>query len=91
MSVTLTPRVEQRIRHRVESGQYPDADAVIDKTLDALEAQEQARFLKLRELVLAGHSSGIAGELTDEMWDEIERSAEERILRGEKPSPHVCS
>jgi putative addiction module CopG family antidote len=90
MSVTLTPEAESRIRDLVESGRYPDAAAVVDKALEALDAQEQAQFLKLRELVLAGFASPSAGELTDELWEEIERSSEERFQRGEKPSPHVC-
>ena len=89
MSVTLTHQLEERIQHLVGSGRYPDADTVIAKALEALEAQEQERFVKLRELVLAGFSSPSAGELTEEMWDEIERSSEERFQRGEEPSPHV--
>jgi len=89
MSVTLNPETEARIRRWIDNGRYPDADAVVDKALEALQAEEQARFLKLRELILVGHNSGIAGELTEEMMDEIERSAEERFLRGEEPSPHV--
>jgi putative addiction module CopG family antidote len=90
MGVTLTPQAESHIRDLVESGHYPNAAAVIDKALEALDAQEQARFLKLRELVLAGFASPSAGELTDEMWDEIEQSSEERFQRGEEPSSHVC-
>ena len=64
MRVTPTPRIEPTIQHFIESGQYPDAEAVIDQALQALAAQEHARWLKLRELVRAGHQSGIAGELT---------------------------
>ncbi|HEY7034002.1 MAG TPA: type II toxin-antitoxin system ParD family antitoxin [Thermomicrobiales bacterium] len=90
MSVTLTPQTEERIRHWIETGRYPDAEAVIDRALEALEHEEQARFLKLRELVLAGHNSGPGEELTEELWDRMEREAEEAYLRGEKPSPHVC-
>lgn len=90
MSVTLTPKIEERIRHWIDTGRYADAEAVIDKALEALENEEQAKFLRLRELVLAGFASPSAGELTDEMWDEIERSSEERFQRGEQPSPHVC-
>ena len=90
MSMTLTPQVENRIRDWIKTGQYPDADAVIDKALQALEEQEQTRFLKTRELILAGFASGNAGELTPELMDEIEREAEEAYQRGEKPSPHVC-
>ena len=90
MSMTLTPQVEERIRHWIETGQYPDADALIVKALDALEAQEQARFFRARELILAGLNSGEGVELTPELMDEIEREAEEAYRRGEKPSSHVC-
>jgi putative addiction module CopG family antidote len=90
MSVTLTPQAESRIRDLVESGRYSDASAVIDKALEALDAQEQAQFLKLRELIHAGFTSGNRVELTEELWDEMERRAEERFERGEKPGPHVC-
>ncbi len=89
MSVTLTPQAESRIRDLVESGHYPSAAAVIDKALEALDAQEQANFLKLRELVHAGFTSGNRVELTEELWDEMERRAEERFQRGEKPGPHA--
>ncbi len=89
MSVTLSPEVEEQIRRWIDTGRYPDPDAVIARALEALEAQERARFAKVRELVLAGHNSGIAGELTEELMDEIERSAEERFRRGEEPSSHV--
>ena len=90
MSVTLTLQLEERIQHWIETGRYPDAEAVVEKALEALEEQEQGRFLKLRELVLAGFESGDAVELTDELWDEMERSSEERFQRGEVPPPHVC-
>ncbi len=90
MSVTLTPQAEQHIRDLVERGDYPDAAAVIERALEALKDQEEAKFLKLRELVLAGHNSGPGVELTDELWDEMERRSEERFLRGDEPAPHVC-
>jgi len=90
MSVTLTVELEARIRYWIETGRYPDAEAVVEKALDVLEAQEQERFLKLREMVLAGFNSGPGEELTEELWDEIERSSEERFQRGEEPPPHVC-
>jgi len=77
MSVTLTPEVEEQIRHWIDGERYPNAEAVVLKALQALEEQEQARFLKLRELVLAGHNSGPREELTDELWEEIAREADE--------------
>ena len=89
MSLTLGPRIEQQVRNWIDGERYPNADAVIEKALEGLEEREQARFLSVRDLVLAGHNSGIAGELTEEMMDEIERSSEERFQRGEEPAPHV--
>lgn len=87
MSVTLTTRTEEEIRSWIESGRYPDADALIHTALQALKDQEEAKLLKLRELVRAGFESGDAVELTDELWAEIERRSEERFLRGEKKAP----
>jgi putative addiction module CopG family antidote len=90
MTLTLTVELEERIRHWIDTGRYQDAEAVVVKALEALEAEEQARFLKARELILAGLNSGPTVELTEELMDEIERDAEVAYLSGEKPSPHVC-
>lgn len=90
MTVTLSPQAEEQIQDWIERGHYPDAAAVIDRALQALKEQEEAKLIKLRELVRAGFESGEAVELTDELWDEMERRSEERFLRGERPSPHVC-
>jgi putative addiction module CopG family antidote len=90
MTITLTPEIEAQLRDRIEPGRYPDAETVIVKALEALDAQEQARFLRTRELVLAGLNSGPGEELTEELWDRLEQEAEEAYQRGGKPSPHVC-
>jgi putative addiction module CopG family antidote len=90
MTVILAPKIEEQIRHWIDTGRYADAEAVIEKALEALEDQEQVRFEKARALILAGLNSGPGVELTDELMNEIEREAEEAYLRGEKPGPHVC-
>lgn len=77
MSMTLTPEVEAQIRHWIDGERYPNADAVVLKALQALAAQEQARLLRVRELVLAGHNSAPGEELTDQLWEEIAREADE--------------
>ena len=89
MTITLTPEVQAQIQRRIESGQYPDAEAIIVKALEALETQEQDRFLKARELILTGLNSGPGIELTEELWDRLEQESEEAFQRGEKPRPHV--
>src|SRR5262245_45299110 len=89
MSVTLTPQTEAEIRRLVETGRYSDADEAVQTALKLVNEQYDAKLANLRELIREGFESPSAGELTEEMWDEIERSSEERYLRGEKPSPHV--
>jgi putative addiction module CopG family antidote len=90
MSVTLTPQTEAEIERLVETGRYPNADAAVQSALKLLNEQYEEKLAKLRELVLAGFNSGEAVELTEELWDEMERSSEERFQRGEVPPPHVC-
>jgi putative addiction module CopG family antidote len=90
MSITLSPQTEQRIRQWIDNSRYPDAEAVIDQALQALEDREHAKFLKARELVLAGHNSGPGVELTDELWEEMEREVDDAYQRGDEPPPHVC-
>lgn len=90
MSVSLTPRTEDQIRRWVDSGQYADADAVVVDALQLLEERNRARFQRLRELVRVGFESGDGVELTTELWDELEREAEEAYERGEQPDPDVC-
>jgi putative addiction module CopG family antidote len=87
MSVALSPQIENRIRDLVEGGRYPSASAVIERALDALDAQD-AKFAELREQILLGFQ-GEGAELTESLMDEIEREAEEAFLRGEEPPAHV--
>lgn len=76
MSVTLTPNVEERIRHLIETGQYPDINAVLLDALQLLEERNEARVLRLRELVRSGFESGDSVELTPDLWDQLVREAE---------------
>ena len=90
MSITLTPQIEHQIRHWVESGLYPDADAVLS---DALSLLQERKFAVLRAKIQSGLDQMARGdviELTPEVWDEIEREADEALRRGEQPSPDVC-
>lgn len=87
ITLTLTPEMEQRLRRLIDSGRYSDAESAIDQALALLETEDQRRLAELRELALAGHKSGIAGELDDERWDAILQRASERLRRGEWPNP----
>lgn len=77
MMIAVTPETEKEIEEWIAGGHFRDADHVISEALQALRDREHAKFLRTRELILAGRDSGIAGELTDEFWEEIAREAEE--------------
>jgi antitoxin ParD1/3/4 len=90
MSITVTPETEREIRHWIESGHYPDADAVLN---DALGLLHERKLATLRAKIQSGLDQierGEGIELTPEVWDEIEREADEALLRGEQPDPDVC-
>jgi putative addiction module CopG family antidote len=89
MGVTLSPETEAKIQRWVDSGQYPDADAAVKSALQALEERNEARLENLRQLLRTGWESPSLGELTGELWDEIDRRADEKMHRDERPSPHV--
>lgn len=92
MSVTLAPQVEDQIRHWVETGAYPDANAVIRDALRLLE-QQHDRFETLRAKIQGGLDQLDRGEgipLTPELLDEIDREVDERLRRGDQPNPDVC-
>lgn len=90
MSLTLAPEVEGRIRSWIESGRYPDADAVVLDALQLLEERNQQQFLRLREMVRQGFESGDPMDLTPALWDDPRRESEEAYQRGDEPDPDVC-
>jgi putative addiction module CopG family antidote len=90
MIVKLPADLEASIRQKVASGRFGDEAEVIREALEALEAREHERFLRLKTLVREGFESGDAVEFTDELMDEIVRESEEAFSRGEKPNPDVA-
>ena len=88
MSVTLTPELEAKIRERVESGRYGDANEVVGDALRLLEEHE--RLQHLRALLEVGRQDDELVSYTPERMDDIYRRAEERLRRGEDPNPDVC-
>jgi putative addiction module CopG family antidote len=91
MALQLSPKIQQQIRERVESGKYPDADTVVEQALDQLEQHE--KYLHLKALIAVGVEQaerGEAVEYTQELRREIRESARRRYLAGEKPNPDVC-
>ena len=91
MNVNLTPRLEAMVRKKVESGLYNNASEVVREALREMERKDQ--FARLRESLVEADEQVARGEfyeLTDTLWEEIEREAEEADLRGEPINPDVC-
>jgi hypothetical protein len=91
MALQISPDIQARIAEKIESGDYPDADAVLDRALDVL--GEVERLNHLRSLLAVSAEQVARGELipyTDELREEIKQSALRRFDAGELPSPDVC-
>jgi antitoxin ParD1/3/4 len=63
MHVSLTPKLEELVREKVESGLYNNASEVVREALRLMQEQEEIRRLKLEKL---------RGELA---WGEADLSA----------------
>lgn len=92
MSIHVSTDLAERIREKVESGQYDDASDVIRAAMRLLDTRDR-QLEELRASIaegLAAAERGEARELTPELWDEIEREADEMIRLGIPPNPDVC-
>lgn len=87
---TATLTNEQRIRERIDSGDYADAAEVVTKALDALEYQENLRLVR-RLIGEAWESVEKHGTipLTPTLFQEIYEEALEANRRGDPISDHV--
>ncbi|HKG24010.1 MAG TPA: type II toxin-antitoxin system ParD family antitoxin [Thermomicrobiales bacterium] len=92
MSVTLTPQLETLVRHKVETGLYPNADAVMQEALRLLDERDR-RLQWLRDAIAKSDEQIARGEgipYTPELLEEIDCEVDERFARGDLPSPDVC-
>lgn len=90
MNVSLTPQLEAMVREQVASGRYNNASEVVRDALRQLE-QREAQLQRLRVLIQEGEDSGEPIELTDELWDEIDREADEIAARGAPSEPRLAA
>lgn len=76
MNVSLTPRLEELIRQKVESGLYTSASEVVREALRLLEDRDHLREIRLEELrkeIAIGIAQADRGELLDgeRVFDEL--------------------
>lgn len=79
MHVSLTPRLEELVRRKVESGLYGDASEVIRAALRLMAAQDELAQLKLERLraaLIAGEQSGLAEDFSmDQLMAQLDEEA----------------
>lgn len=60
MHLSLTPRLEEYVRGKVESGLYNNASEVVREALRLLRETEQVKIEALRQALIEGERSGPA-------------------------------
>jgi antitoxin ParD1/3/4 len=84
MHVSLTPQLEELIKHKVESGMYHSSSEVIREALRLLDERDRFQEMKLaalRQEIQAGLNSGEATPLD---MEEIIRLAQARYEANKK-------
>lgn len=92
MNVSLTPQLEQLIRQKVDTGRYNNASEVVREALLLLETRDaQESWLKARmaEAEDQVRQEDVVEE-TDDFWEALDREVDERIVKGDLPSPDAC-
>jgi antitoxin ParD1/3/4 len=87
MHVSLTPRLEQLVKEKVDSGLYNNASEVIREALRLLDQHDQLREIKLerlREAVRLGDEQLERGELSQRSIDRIIADNETSVRRRKK-------
>ena len=88
MTMQLPPRVEARIREKVESGLYASVDAALETAVELLDEYDQ-QLQRLRAAIAVGEK-GEAIPWTPDLLEQLTREADGMFRRGEKPDPDVC-
>jgi Arc/MetJ-type ribon-helix-helix transcriptional regulator len=63
MALELSPRIQARIAEMVEHGDYPDADALLERALELL--SEQERLIALKKLIAVGVEEVAQGKVVE--------------------------
>ena len=90
MALQISPRNQARITELLEHGDYPDADAVVERALDLLNEVERLNYLK--SLLAVSAEQAARGEVIpydNELREEIKGSARRRFAAGEVAGPEA--
>jgi putative addiction module CopG family antidote len=87
MSVKIAPDIEAQIRDKVETGDYPNAEAVLRAAMQLLDERDRKRAWLLE--ALAEGEKGEDIEFTPERMELIRQRAQENARRGKPVSDAV--
>jgi putative addiction module CopG family antidote len=90
MTVQFASRVADRIQQKVESGDYANADAVMEEALSLLD--ERDRLRKLRESLVRANEQIERGndvEWSPDLLEQWDREADELMRQGRQPKADV--
>ena len=75
MNLMLNPTSEQIVRRKVEDGDYPSPEDVVNEALRLLEQRDEARLDELRGEIVLGIEEANRGDLVDgnEVFEELRR------------------
>ena len=77
MQVALNSEWEKLIKEKVQSGQYPTPEAVVEEAMRLLKERDQAED-RLEALLQEAEDSGEATEMTEQDWENIRREVHQR-------------
>ena len=77
MQVALNSEWEKLIKEKVQSGQYPTPEAVVEEAMRLLKERDQTED-RLEALLQEAEDSGEATEMTEQDWENIRREVHQR-------------
>ncbi len=79
MNINLTPQLEELVREKVSSGLYNSASEVVREALRLMEAQDQMRAIKLKQLRRDLREGLESGPATQWNAEEVRRAGRRRL------------
>jgi antitoxin ParD1/3/4 len=92
MNVNLTPRLEEIVRGKVETGLYNNASEVVREAIRQMD--ERDRYQRLKIAIAEGMAEDARGEtmlFTADLVEEMKQDASRLAREGAAPDPDVCS
>jgi antitoxin ParD1/3/4 len=91
MAIEVSPDVQARIQEKIDSGEFPNAEAIVAEGLDLIDSRKE-RLETLRALIAEGVADVEAGrvfEFNEALRQRAWERAVQRVENGERPDSDV--